>query len=64
MNVVFRWEQRHAGTVDSTRQVVLDNIMLPEFDKTKRISGTNAYVFNIDCKYDMIIGRDFLHKIG
>ena len=56
--------QTVAGLLDTNRKVFLDNIVFPEFDKTKRISGATAYVFDTECKYDMIIGRDILHKIG
>ena len=56
--------QTVAGLLASNRQVFLSDIKFPEFDKTKRISGATAHVFDSECKYDMIIGRDFLHKIG
>ena len=56
--------QTVAGLLDSNRQVFLDSIMFPEFDKTKRISGVTANVFDSEYKYDMITGRDLLHKIG
>ena len=56
--------QTIAGPLNSNRQVFLDNIMFPEFDKTKRISGAIANVFDSECKYDLIVGRDLLHKIG
>ena len=56
--------QTVVGLLDSNRQVFLENIMFPEFDKTKRISGATAFVFDTECKYDMILGRDILHKIG
>ena len=38
--------------------------MLPEFDKSRRIDGLQAFVFEAPCQYDMIIGRDFLAKTG
>ena len=56
--------QTVAGLLASNRQVFLSDIKFPEFDKTKRISGATAHVFDSEYKYDMIIGRDFLHKIG
>lgn len=40
------------------------NIRLPEFDKNRRISQHNALVYdNNSCKYDIILGTDFLSKI-
>ena len=56
--------QTVAGILSSTREVYLEDVVFPEFDKTKRINGTRAYVFNSNCNYDMIIGRDILNKIG
>ena len=56
--------QTVAGILSSTRSVYLEDVTLPEFDKTKRINGTSAYVFNSPCNYDMIVGRDILNKIG
>ena len=38
--------------------------MLPKFDKTKRIHGVIAGIFDTPCKYDVILGRDFLTNIG
>lgn len=52
-----------AGSFQSKRQVYLNQIILPEFDKTRKIDGISAYVFDEPCAYDVIIGRDFLNKI-
>ena len=38
--------------------------MLPEFDKSCHIDGVEAYVFDAPCRYDMILGRDFLNLTG
>jgi hypothetical protein len=43
--------------------VYLNELVLPEFDKNRRIDGIAAYVFDEPCAYDVIIGRDFLNKI-
>lgn len=57
--------QTVAGTMTTQRMVWLDDISLPEFDKSKRIDGGRyALVFDAPCKYDMIVGRDLLQKIG
>ena len=53
-----------AGAFDSSREVFLEDVVFPEFDKTKRLSGIPAFVFDSDCNYGMIVGRDVLHKIG
>ena len=56
--------QTVAGMLQSQRKVFLSDILLPEFDKTKRINGSGAFVFDSHCRYDMIVRRDLLHKIG
>ena len=37
---------------------------LPEFDKNCRIEGIKALIFDNQCKYDIILGADFLNMIG
>ena len=39
-------------------------MLLPEFDKTKRINGSEVFVFDSPCRYNIILGQDILHKIG
>jgi hypothetical protein len=56
--------QTIAGTFDSSRTVRLREILLLEFDKTKRICGTKAHVFDAKCNYDVILGRDVYSDIG
>lgn len=53
-----------AGNFDTSRQVILKDIYLPEFDRSKRITGCEARVFDAPCQYDVILGRDFLFNIG
>ena len=52
------------GQFQANRKVYLREIVLPEFDKTRRADGLEAYVFDSPCRYDMILGRDFLSLIG
>ena len=47
-----------------SRKAYLQEISLPEFDKSRKIDGADVYVFNSDCQHDIIIGRDILQKIG
>jgi hypothetical protein len=42
----------------------MTNIVLPEFDRKKRINSHHALVFSGPSRYDIILGRDFLLKIG
>ena len=52
------------GQFQANRKVYLREIVLPEFDKTRRADGLEAYVFDSPCHYDMILGRDFLLLTG
>jgi hypothetical protein len=47
----------HGETVD------LRDCMLPEFDRTKRICGCKALVFDSECNYDVIVGRQCFLEI-
>ena len=54
--------QTIAGSFVSNRKVYIKELVLPEFDKTKRIDGIEAFVFDSPCNYDVILGRDFFIK--
>ena len=53
-----------SGTMNASSMVHLRNIKLPEFDKNRTITDQKALVFTNSCKYDVILGADFLTKIG
>ena len=53
-----------AGTFQVKEFVKMRECMLPEFDKTKRIQGQEAMVFDAQCNYEVILGRDFLREVG
>ena len=41
------------------------NLRLPEFDKNRNVDQQKALVFQSEtCKYDVILGADFLTKTG
>jgi hypothetical protein len=41
------------------------NLRLPEFDKNRNVDQQKALVFQSEtCKYDIILGADFLTKTG
>ena len=45
--------------------VVMRNLRLPELDKNRNIDQQKALIFESDtCKYDVILGADFLTKTG
>jgi hypothetical protein len=54
-----------AGSYTSSEMVVLHNLRLPELDKNCNVDQQKALVFDADsCRYDMILGADFLSKTG
>jgi hypothetical protein len=54
-----------SGQVKAQQVVTLRDIRLPEFDKNRRIAQQKALVFDNDnCRYDMILGTNFLSKTG
>ena len=50
------------GTCNSF--VVIRDLRLPELDKNRRIGQQKALVFDHECRYDVILGADFLSKAG
>jgi hypothetical protein len=54
-----------AGTYTSSEVVIMCNLRLPEFDKSHNVDQQKALVFQSEtCKYDVILGADFLTKTG
>ena len=51
-----------AGEFQSNRQVLLQDIVLLEFNCTAYIINHTCQVFIRPCSYDIILGRDFLQK--
>ena len=50
--------------MNATSMIHMRDIKLPEFDKNRQISEQKALIFGNTCKYDIILGADFLTKIG
>jgi hypothetical protein len=54
-----------AGSYQSSAMVVMRNLRLPEFDKNRNIERQKALIFESNtCRYDVILGADFLTKTG
>jgi hypothetical protein len=54
-----------AGTYTSTEVVIMRNLRLPEFAKNRNVDQQKALLFQSEtCKYDVILGADFLTKTG
>ena len=56
--------QTLAGVMKPTGKVGVKGIRLPEFDRSLVINSHDFLIFNTECKYDMILGGDFLAKYG
>ena len=56
--------QTLAGTFTSNQEIQLEQVMLPEFFKTRKIDYVQAKIFTTPCRYDMILGRDLLNDLG
>jgi hypothetical protein len=50
--------------METTEMVYLRNLRLPEFDKNRIIDEQKALIFDQKCRYDVILGADFLTKCG
>ena len=53
-----------SGSFNSSCSVNLQGMRLPEFTNHSVIDGVQARLFNADCQYDLILGRDFLSQAG
>ena len=54
-----------AGSYQSSAMVVMRNLRLPELDKNRNVDQQKALIFESEtCKYDVILGADFLTKTG
>jgi hypothetical protein len=54
-----------AGSYTWSEMVVLHNLRLPELDKNRNVDQQKALIFDADsCRYDVILGADFLSKTG
>ena len=54
-----------AGKLTTSSIVTLRDLRLPEFDKNRRVGQQRALVFDSPtCKYDIILGTNFLAKTG
>jgi hypothetical protein len=53
-----------AGSCTTGAMVVMRGLRLPKFDKNRVVEQQKALVFDEECKYNAILGTDFLSKIG
>ena len=53
-----------AGEMNVRRKIKLRDLRLPEFDNNRKMDSINALIFEKKCRYDIILGSDFLEKAG
>ncbi len=54
-----------AGSYTSSEMVVLHDLRLPDLDKNCNKDQQKSFIFEADsCKYDVILGAEFLSKTG
>ena len=53
-----------AGSFSSSEQLCVHDFVLPEFSSKQKLTKLKANVFNAECRYDMIVGRDVLRAFG
>jgi hypothetical protein len=57
-----------AGTFTTKRIATMKDILLPEFHWNRKINSQDCLIFDAifdaECPYDIILGQDFLSKIG
>ena len=53
-----------AGVMHPLGNLTIDGLRLPEFDRNAVIESHQFKVFSADCRFDLILGMDFLQKIG
>ncbi len=52
------------GSYNTSEMVIMCNLRLPELDKNRNVDQQKALVFESKtCKYDVILGADFLTKM-
>ena len=53
-----------AGKLAANKMVHMRDVRLPEFNKNRSIGEQKALVFDQPCRYDVILGSDFLNRAG
>ena len=56
--------QTLAGTLSGTQVLQVTAMRLPEFFRTRKIGPLQVRLFEANCRYDMVLGRDILNQLG
>jgi hypothetical protein len=52
------------GKVQISEMVYMRDIRLPELEKNRSIDGSEVFIFDKECRYDVIMGGDLLQRAG
>ena len=53
-----------ASSFTADESIILKNVLLPEFHRTRPLDTLQAKIFDQTCCYDMILGRDLMNDLG
>ena len=53
-----------AGSFTSNQEISLEALVFPEFYRHRTLSQAKARIFEAECRYDIIFGRDVLARLG
>ena len=53
-----------AGIYAPLGTILMEGIRLPAFDKNRIVDNHKFLVFEQECRYNIILGGDFLAKVG
>lgn len=53
-----------AGPMSPNGLLTMDGLRLPEFDRNAVVQTQQFQVFSADCRFDLILGMDFMTKVG
>ena len=53
-----------AGLMSPSGLLTIDGLRLPEFNRNAVIQSHEFQVFSADCRFDLILGMDFMKKVG
>ena len=56
-------KQTLAGPLTVKNAVNVSNLVFPEFNKSLKVASMQCKVFDQECTYDVILGRDFLQEV-
>ena len=56
--------QTLAGSFAANESIILKNVLLLAFHRTRRLETLQAKIFDQTCRYDMILGRNLMNDLG